>query len=106
MPAGCSARTRLLFFVVQDIYYSNYTELIKKKLTTKFLTTVITEGEKKGKVLRTYNYLHFTVISLQPKNGRAIAECGLFYKWLINTYTWIFENRVGKNMNSFYYLAI
>ena len=68
------------FFFVQDIYYSNYTELIKKKVTTKFLTTVITEGEKKGKVLRTYNYLHFTVISLQPKNGRAIAECGLFYK--------------------------
>ena len=65
---------------MKDIYYSNYKERVKKKLITKLQTTVITEGEKKGKVLCTYNYLHFTVISLQPKNGRAIAECGLFYK--------------------------
>ena len=25
---------------------------------------------------------------------------------LLLLYTWIFENRVGKNINSFYYLAI
>ena len=53
----------LLFFFLQDIYYANNKELIKKKLLTKFQTTLITEGEKKGKVLHdTYNYLHFTII--------------------------------------------
>ena len=67
-----------IFFVIQDICYANYKELIKKKLITKFQTTVITEGETNRKVLRTYNYLHFTIYTLQPKNSCAIAE-----KWLI-----------------------
>ena len=66
------------FFVVvvflQDIYCANNKELIKKKLLTKFQTTLITEGEKKGKVLHdTYNYLHFTIIFVtakkQPRNS-------------------------------------
>ena len=67
------------FFVVvvaslQDIYYANNKKLIKKKLLTKFQTTLITEGEKKGKVLHdTYNYLHFTIIFVtakkQPRNS-------------------------------------
>ena len=53
----------VVFFFLQDIYYANNKELIKKKLLTKFQTTLITEGEKKGKVLHdTYNYLHFTII--------------------------------------------
>ena len=52
----------LLFFFLQDIYYANNKELIKKKLLTKFQTTLITEGEKEGKVLHdTYNYLHFAI---------------------------------------------
>ena len=34
----------LLFFFLQDIYYANNKELIKKKLLTKFQTTVITEA--------------------------------------------------------------
>ena len=29
-----------------------------------------------------------------------------YYLLLLLLYTWIFENRVGKNTNSFYYLAI
>ena len=41
----------LFCFFLQDIYYANKKELIKKKLLTKFQTTSITEGEKKGKVL-------------------------------------------------------
>ena len=66
------------FFVVvvflQDIYCANNKELIKKKLLTKFQTTLITEGEKEGKVLHdTYNYLHFTIIFVtakkQPRNS-------------------------------------
>ena len=62
----------LIFFFIQDICYTNYKELIKKKLITKFQTTVITEGEKKGKVLHTYNYLQFPIIYVtvkkQPRN--------------------------------------
>ena len=34
----------LLCFFLQDIYYANNKELIKKKLLTKFQTTLITEG--------------------------------------------------------------
>ena len=68
----------LLFFFLQDIYYANNKELIKKKLLTKFQTTLITEGEKKGKVLHdTYNYLHFTIIFVtakkQPRNSWKVA---------------------------------
>ena len=33
-----------LCFFLQDIYYANNKELIKKKLLTKFQTTLITEG--------------------------------------------------------------
>ena len=50
---------------MKDIYYSNYKERVKKKLITKLQTTVITEGEKKGKALRTYNYLHSTIIAVE-----------------------------------------
>ena len=63
----------LFNFFFQDIRYADYKELIiKKKLITKPQTTVITEGEKKGKVSHTYNYLHFTIIYVtvkkQPRN--------------------------------------
>ena len=63
----------LFNFFFQDIRYADYKELIiKKKLITKPQTTVITKGEKKGKVLHTYNYLHFTNIYVtfkkQPRN--------------------------------------
>ena len=34
----------LFRFFLQDIYYANNKELIKKKLLTKFQTTLITEG--------------------------------------------------------------
>ena len=54
------------------IFFFFYKELIEKKLITKFRTIVITEGETKGKVLHTYNYLHFTIIYVtakkQPRN--------------------------------------
>ena len=72
----------VFFFVVvvflQDIYCANNKELIKKKLLTKFQTTLITEGQKKGKVLHdTYNYLHFTIIFVtakkQPRNSCKVA---------------------------------
>ena len=52
-------------FIMKDIYYSNYKERVKKKLITKLQTTVITEGEKKGKALHTYNYLHSTIIAVE-----------------------------------------
>ena len=52
------------FFLIQDIYYSKYKELIKKKLITKVQSTVITEGEEKGKLLHTCNYVHFTIIHI------------------------------------------
>ena len=52
-------------FFMKDIYYSNYKERVKKKLITKLQTTVITEGEKKGKALHTYNYLHSTIIAVE-----------------------------------------
>ena len=63
----------LFNFFFQDFRYADYKELIiKKKLITKPQTTVITEGEKKGKVLHTYSYLHFTIIYVtakkQPRN--------------------------------------
>ena len=29
----------------------------------------------------------------------------IYLKIIFNNYTWIFENRVSKNNNSFYYLA-
>ena len=64
----------LFIFFFQDIRYADYKELIiKKKLITKPQTTVITEGEKKGKVSHTYNYLQFPIIYItvkkQPRNG-------------------------------------
>ena len=70
--------TFYLIFFFQDIRYADYKELIiKKKLITKPQTTVITEGEKKGKVLHTYNYLHFTIIYVtdkkQLRNCRKVA---------------------------------
>ena len=34
-----------------------------------------------------------------------MENCGRFV-FYNNIYTWIFENRVSKNINSFYYLAI
>ena len=40
----------LIFFFIQDICYANYKELIKKRLITKFQTTVITDRRRdKGK---------------------------------------------------------
>ena len=60
------------------LFFFFYKELIEKKLITKFRTTVITEGEKKGKVSHTYNYYSFQLYTLQSKNSYAIAE-----KWLI-----------------------
>ena len=55
-----------------SIFFFFYKELIEKKLITKFRTTVITEGEKKGKVSHTYNYLQFPIIYVtvkkQPRN--------------------------------------
>ena len=72
---------------MKDIYYSNYKERVKKKLIKKLQTTVITEGEKKGKVLHNYNNFIIYISQFymfQPKNSHAIAEIGLFYKWLIN----------------------
>ena len=50
---------------MKDIYYSNYKERVKKKLITKLQTTVMTEGEKKGKALHTYNYLHSTIVAVE-----------------------------------------
>ena len=58
----------LFNFFFQDICYTDYKELIiKKKLITKPQTTVITEGEKKGKVLHSYNYLQFPIIYVTVK---------------------------------------
>ena len=60
--------TFYLFF-----FFFFYKELIEKKLITKFRTTVITEGETRGKLLHTYNYLQFPIIYVtvkkQPRNG-------------------------------------
>ena len=68
----------LFNFFFQDIRYADYKELIiKKKLITKPQTTVITEGEKKGKVLYTIIYSS-QLYTLQSKHSRAMAE-----KWLI-----------------------
>ena len=55
-----------------SIFFFNK-ELIEKKLITKFRTTVITEGETKGKVLHTYNYLHFTIIYVTAK--KQLCNC-------------------------------
>ena len=49
------------------LFFFFYKELIEKKLITKFRTTVITEGEKKGKVSHTYNYLQFPIIYVTVK---------------------------------------
>ena len=49
------------------IFFFFYKELIEKKLITKFRTTVITEGETKGKVSHTYNYLQFPIIYITVK---------------------------------------
>ena len=67
------------FIFIQDIYYTNCKEQnLKNDITKRKL-------KKNGKVLRTYNYIHFTIIYFIAKNSRTIAESGLFYKKLINT---------------------
>ena len=68
-----SIQSQAYIFFIQDIYYSNYKELIKKKLITKVQSTVITEGEEKGKVLHTCNYLHFTIIHIPAK--KQLCNC-------------------------------
>ena len=51
-------------FCIQDIYYFNYKERIKKKLITNIL------NNRNNR--HTYNYLHFTIIYItakkQPRN--------------------------------------
>ena len=64
----------LLLFFLQDIYYANNKELIKKKLLTKFQTTLLTEGEKWGKVL------YDTYIRYSQKTAAQFLNSGLFYK--------------------------
>ena len=74
------------FFLTQDIYYSKYKELIKKKLITKVQSTVITEGEGKGKTIA---YLQLCTFHNNTHSSHETAvqllKSGLFYKQLINT---------------------
>ena len=86
-------------FFLQDIYYANNKELIKKKLLTKFQTTLITEGEKKGKVLHdTYNYLHFTIIFVtakkQPRNSWKVAYFTNSY-YFFNSYVYVDKREIN-----------
>ena len=64
----------LLLFFLQDIYYPNNKELIKKKLLTKFQTTLLKEGQKWVKVL------HDTYIRYSQKTAAQFVKSDLFYK--------------------------
>ena len=72
----------LFFFFIQDICYANYKELIKKKLITKFQTTVITDRRRdKGKSI-TYLLLStfHNYIRHSQKTAAQLLKSGLFYK--------------------------
>ena len=67
-----------LFFLIQDIYCTNYKELI-----TKYLTATTVKGKKKREkyfILTIIYKEHFQIKYITAKNSRAIVESGLFYK--------------------------